>query len=439
MNNDRNKTVGAGTNASGTNTAGTNASGMNTAAVKNYIKEHWKDTIRKPDDVIHGNIRIPYSFTVPCAKEVFTDFYYWDTYFTNMGLLRSGLREQAELNLDVMAFFVDLLGYVPNANHITDRSQPPLFTRAVYDLYRATGDKAVIRKYIDRLEKEYRFFRQRRTYKTGLSAYSTDMRTEELLAGTWVFERVGEPCPKNREDVIDLARSLYAIAESGWDFNPRFDTAEGRFRPYEFYHLDLNCLLLDMERTIAFLAREIDREADSAEYECRSERREALIIKYLYDEERGIYLDYNFKNNEFSGIISAASFYPYFAGVFNGIDDRKAGAATLLEALELPCGLAACAARPGASYLQWDYPSMWPSNVYFAVRALKLVHLPDDAERIARKYVSVVTDNFEKTGSLWEKYDASTGGVSVSGEYETPRMLGWTAGVYLYLCDVYGW
>lgn len=38
---------------------------------------------------------------------------------------------------------------------------------------------------------------------------------------------------------------------------------------------------------------------------------------------------------------------------------------------------------------------------------------------------------------LWEKYDASVGVVSVTKEYKTPEMMGWTAGVYLYLCQLF--
>lgn len=56
-----------------------------------------------------------------------------------------------------------------------------------------------------------------------------------------------------------------------------------------------------------------------------------------------------------------------------------------------------------------------------------------DAHRIAKKYAELVEKNYEKTGNLWEKYDVVTGGVSTATEYETPTMMGWSAGVYLYV------
>ncbi|MBP5780766.1 MAG: alpha,alpha-trehalase, partial [Clostridia bacterium] len=56
-----------------------------------------------------------------------------------------------------------------------------------------------------------------------------------------------------------------------------------------------------------------------------------------------------------------------------------------------------------------------------------------DAKRIADKYLGTASSLFASTGSLWEKYDAAKGAVSVTSEYETPAMLGWTAGVFLWL------
>lgn len=66
---------------------------------------------------------------------------------------------------------------------------------------------------------------------------------------------------------------------------------------------------------------------------------------------------------------------------------------------------------------------------------LKRIGLFDDAKRVAEKYVLTVEKVFEKTGRLWEKYDAVTGEVAVTCEYETPPMMGWTAGVYRYFVE----
>ena len=42
---------------------------------------------------------------------------------------------------------------------------------------------------------------------------------------------------------------------------------------------------------------------------------------------------------------------------------------------------------------------------------------------------------FNETGRLWEKYDALTGKIAVTSEYETMPMMGWTAAVYRYFVE----
>ena len=103
--------------------------------------------------------------------------------------------------------------------------------------------------------------------------------------------------------------------------------------------------------------------------------------------------------------------------------------------------LAASERRPTPSGLQWDYPHGWACLQYLVIRGLANYGYTADSRRIAEKYTAVVERNFRRTGSLWEKYDTLTGEVSVTKEYESPEMMGWSAGVYLYcrsLLDGFG-
>lgn len=401
--------------------------------IQKYIIDNWEKTIRKPGTPVHGIVNMPCSYTTPCADEGFVDFFYWDTYFANIGLYHAGRIEQAEKNLDIMKFFIEAIGYVPNANHILDRSQPPLFTRGVYDLYRETGDTRVIEKYASGIKKEQQFFEYDRMTEIGLNAYGTNATRTELLKGVGkLSKRVGINVPEDMEQRIRQGYNLYAIAESGWDFNPRFQTENGRFETDEFVPVELNCLLYDAEKKAAELFSIIGRKEEAQEFENKAVKRKKLMERYLKNQEDGIFRDYNFKRNCFSSVISCASFYVYTVG----ITKERVPAEKLLECLELPFGLSACEERPGDAYLQWDYPAMWPSNVYFAVHGLWNTGMHTEAKRIAQKYVDTVDRCFEKTGQLWEKYDASSGEVSVTREYTTPPMMGWTAGVYADMCAV---
>lgn len=396
--------------------------------VEDYVKRNWKNTIRQPGVTRHGIVRIPFSYTTPCMDEAFVDFYYWDTYFTNRGLLNCNMEEQVKNNLNTMEFFINSIGYVPNANHILDRSQPPLFTAGVWDLYCYKKDIGIIEKYIDSIKKELNFWEYDRMTSCGLNAYGTNASRIELLNNCgWLCERVGISIPEDTEEKIRLCRNLYAIAESGWDFNPRFADEQCNFSADQFAHLDLNCILYDAEVKAAKMLKIINREEEAKQIEQRYSIRKSLIDCYMKDQKTGIYYDYNFKKNSLSSVISCASFYVYAAG----ISDDKNAAKKLLSYLELTYGLSACEKRNDTVYLQWDYPAMWPSNIFFAVYGLKEIGLIDDAMRLAKKYIHTVERCFEKTGFLWEKYDAEKGSVSITQEYDTPSMMGWTAGVYL--------
>ena len=394
-----------------------------------YIKENWKNTVHQPEDPRHGAIYIPYPYTVPCAGSGFTDFYYWDTYFTNLGLMLSGMDEQAENNLNVMRYFIEHLGYVPNANCLTDRSQPPLFTRGVYDLYRFRGDENIIRNYIDFVLKELSFWEYDRMTPVGLNAYSCHATRIGLKNQSGLAGRVGE-VRESEEEYLHLTKQLLGIAESGWDFTPRFRTATQKFASDEYAHLDLNSILYDAEIKAAEMLSVIGRDGEAATLRDKANARLEKMKTMMAED--GVYYDYCYTEKHTSPVLSCASFYVYAMGIS---DDAEA-AGKVLAGLEQPFGVSACEKRgENEAYLQWDYPAMWPSNVYFAYTGLMNVGRVEDARRVAQKYIDTVDRCFAESGALWEKYDASTGGVSVTSEYVTPTMMGWTAGVYLYLMN----
>ena len=385
------------------------------------ILNNWKNTIRYNVDIL------PKPYNVPCIKEVFLNFYYWDTYFINLGLYQAGMIEQIKNNLDDMVYLLDKYGYIPNADHLLYRSQPPLFTRCVYDLYKFTNDKNVIYRYKDNILKEFKFWKEKRMTPIGLNAYSSDEPREGLLNSRyWLGKRIGCNEVELAVDEELFGRDLLAIAESGMDFTIRFKEADNRFAAHKFAHLDLNCLLYDAETKASELFNEIGDIETSNQLKKQAEKRKGLINKYMLDKETGIYYDYNFVQDHLSHILTGVCLYPYFSGVSTNQEAAK----KLYKAFMLPYGLSVGVARPENDYLQWDYPHMWPANTYFAYIGYKKIGLIEEANTIKEKYMKALEDNFITTGSLWEKYDASNGKVSITNEYETPEMMGWVAGVY---------
>ena len=396
--------------------------------VREYILQNWSKTFHDPSEM-RGGFNVPKPYISPSIGGIYTDLYYWDVYFINLGLMEDGFDEQVENNLDNMAYFIDTLGYMPNANNLTDRSQPPLFCSSVYDYYMHKGEERIIRKYMPYIVKEYDFWQTYRKTKYGLHNFFTN-GTEEWKMTNYrgLHERVFED-RETKEEQLALAEDIMAIAESGLDFNMRFRTKRSKIDASAFIHLDLNCFLYEMETKAAKMLEIIGESPEP--FKTNAQERKALMEEYLYDKDQGIYLDRNMVDGGFSEIISAVSVYPYAYG----ISKDKEGMKKVLGLLEHEYGVTPTPYRGEDIYYQWDYPCAWPAATCLIYKALKELGMMDDAKRIAKKYVGTIDEDFAKTGRLWEKYDAVRGGIGVSTEYDTPEMMGWTAGVYVYFCE----
>ncbi len=389
--------------------------------VLKYIKDNWMNSVRP------ANERVPYPFTSPSISGMYKDFFYWDTYFINQGLLLDGFDEQVKNNLDNFVHSIETLGYIPNATDLNDRTQPPLFSRCVYEYYEYKKDINIIKHYLPYILKEYNFFMTKRLLPCGLNSFmAVDCTDEDIM----VHYRGLSPRVLEFSDDPDtqrvIGKDIIAIAESGLDFNMRFRTKESKISAHAFIHLDLNCFLYDVELKIAKMFEILGDEDNKNKFISYAKKRKDLVNKYLFCKEKGIYLDYNFEDDTFSEIASVVSFYPYCFG----LSDDKEGALKLIKLLELPYGISPCAYRGDDVYFQFDYPMVWPYTSWFTFNALRNIGLKTDADRIATKYMSCVENNFVKTNRIWEKYDGRDGSIGVSFEYETPEMLGWSAGVY---------
>lgn len=401
--------------------------------VNKYIKENWQKTIRKGGKVGRGIIPLPKDFSVPAfGHDIFIDMFYWDTYFINLGLIQDGFIEQVKNNLENIAFFIERVGYMPNASHLLYTSQPPLFIRGCFDYYHKTKDLDFIKKYLPAMVSEHEFFMTERMSDCGLNQYGNSVLKYRLKEFYDYFsKRVGVSYQSQKER-DNFVQNMFAICESGWDCTLRFKTSENNFATNQFAQLDLNCLLYDMENKIAYFYGLLQDNKGTEKFKTLSIERKNLINSLMRDKKSGIYYDYNFKTKTLSQVLSAVSFYPYALGVC----DDNLGLTETLSALELEYGLSACEKHDGET-LQWDYPVMWASNVYFAYIALKNHGAEEDAKRIAEKYIHTVDKVFSITGKLWEKYDALKCGLPNVKESADKEMLGWTGGVYRYLLEMF--
>jgi len=401
--------------------------------VRDFIKTNWVNTIRSNPKDTGTFIGLPYPYTVPCAKGSFQEMYYWDTYFTNVGLILDGNVEQAKNNCEDMLYLVERFGFMLNGNRtwFLDRSQPPYLSMMIRDVFEKTKDVNWLKHCLPALEKEYAFWMSKRIAPIGLNHYSnSDTDQNKLQAfreGIIRLKLKTDTTHLSEADKIKKGSHFLSECESGWDFNPRFENRCGDFCP-----IDLNSNLYMYEKNFAFFYSQLNN-PDSSKWEKLAEKRKVLINSYLFDAKSGLFFDYDFVNKKHSTIYSAAVFNTLWSGIASATQ-----ANSILNNLpkhEYGFGIAACEPGKREGSYQWDYPNGWPCIQFMAVKGLLNYGFDEAADRIAGKYIRTASRNFEKTNNLWEKYNVTDGSIKVQNEYEMPAMMGWSAGVFVYMSD----
>lgn len=159
-----------------------------------------------------------------------------------------------------------------------------------------------------------------------------------------------------------------------------------------------------------------------------SEKRHQLMNSYFWNGNA--FVDYNFISKQQGRIFTVASFYPLWAWAAS--KEQAASTVAQLDRIEFEHGVAVCEKNDVPGSFQWNYPLGWAPIHYIVIRGLDNYGYKEEAARICSKYTSAVEALFEKTGTLWEKYDVNTGDNEVKIDYGSRVMIGWTAGVYLY-------
>lgn len=395
--------------------------------VKEYIEQNIKNTIREVKEDVGTYIRLPFPFTVPSLKGAFQEMYYWDTYFINVGLISDGYLEQAKNNCLNFQYLVDRFGYIPNGSrtYFLSRSQPPYFAFAAKELEDFYSYEELKSLY-DSIKREYFWWQTNRRADNGLNFYGDNGVSDDVYiqCGTDACLRMGKVF---NNDLRDIGKNFLAIAESGWDCSPRFDTYKGKLGCIESSPLDLNCNLFFYETYLGNLQKKLIID-DGENWEEKASERKSLIEEYMWNSEKQIYLDYNFVTKKQCDVISCAAFHPYFTKMAS--EDKRHGLMNAYRSLVKEYGVAATDKNYG-NY-QWSYPNGWANLHYIAYIALKNYGFNHEAKNVAEKYLTLIDKSFAETGSLWEKYNVINGSVKVVNEYEMPEMMGWTAGVYLY-------
>ncbi|MCA1560852.1 MAG: alpha,alpha-trehalase, partial [Acidobacteria bacterium] len=404
----------------------------------------------------HGLLYLPRPYVVPGGR--FNEMYGWDSYFIQVGLLQDGELQRARDMVENFIYEIEHYGTILNANrtYYLTRSQPPFLTRMILGVYRKTPDRAWLKSTLPAVEAYYRFWTvgPHAVPETGLSRYwdfgegpSPEVVSDERDdRGRTHYDRVREYYRTQKITDYDLAeyydrdrdaltplfyKGDRSMRESGFDPSNRF----GPFSVDIIHYVPvcLNSLLYQMELDAAEIIAILGDQKASETWRARAAARKDRINALSWDPEAGLYFDYNFQTKRRRAYEFATTFYPLWMGIAG--KDQAARVRANLSRFEAPGGILTSTQVTGS---QWDAPFGWAPLQMIAVEGLRRYGYDEDADRVAAKFLALVTKEFEEHGTIVEKYDVqrreSDVAAGIQFGYSANQIgFGWTNAVFLEL------
>lgn len=418
-------------------------------SVEENIEKLWEVLTRQPDEENGSLIPLPFPYIVPGGR--FGEIYYWDSYFTMLGLKASGKTVMIQNMVNNFSYLVDKFGFIPNGNrsYFLGRSQPPFYSLMIRMLADIEGKK-ILKQYLPHLEKEYGFWMKGADLldeKNKWTRHVVRMPGGEILNRFW--DEYDTPRPESFAADMELSqqsaqapqqlfRHLRAGAESGWDYSCRWFRNEEDFSTIhttDIVPVDLNALLWHLESTIAEASAYSGEEAKADHYEELAQKRAIAIQRYCWNHDKGYYFDYDLEDEKQKESMTLAGIAPLFFQI--ATQDQANKVAEVISAKFLSAGGVVNTLRITGQ--QWDAPNGWAPLQWMTITGLENYGQKELAAAIARRWIKLNSDVFRRTGKLMEKYDVvDTHLEAGGGEYEGQDGFGWTNGVLLALIRKYG-
>lgn len=441
-----------------------------------------------PPNQSEGLLYLEHPYVVPGGQ--FNEMYGWDSYFIILGLLRENHLNLAKGMVENFFFEIENYGGVLNANrtYYLTRSQPPFLSSMVLAVYKAQAQQGQLdRRWLERaygfVVRDHEQWNQppHLAGESGLSRYfdQGDGPVPEIMGDPshyyrgvahffLIHEGVNSPhlipvegskAPPNivgpifpiygcdsasrevgarhcgRADHMALTPEFYkgdrSMRESGFDVSFRF----GPFgaETHHYAPVCLNSLLYKTEKDLAEIAGILGKKDEAQRWRAKALERKQLMLKYLWDADRGLFFDYDFTTGKRSSYEYATTFYPLWAGLAS-----KEQAEALARNLKLFEQRGGIAMSRRDTQTQWDYPYGWAPVHLLAAEGLRRYGFKQERNRIAYKFLATVLLNFAHDGTIREKYDVTKESAEThigAGYRQNVIGFGWTNGVFLELLD----
>jgi alpha,alpha-trehalase len=412
-----------------------------------HIESLWPILTRQPDKAESSLLPLPYPYIVPGGR--FREIYYWDSYFTMLGLRISKRVDLIENMVDNFAYLLRTVGHIPNGNrtYYVGRSQPPFFAAMVKLLSEEKGNGVLV-KYLPEMRLEYAFWMknvQQLVESTGdEKALDRVVRFPTTMTLNRYWDENDTPRPESYKEDVEIAhkstekpeivyRHLRAAAESGWDFSSRWFKSPKKLETIhttDIVPVDLNCLLFNLERTIAEAYGLMGETEMQITFKTLAKRRVLMLNLSCWHDKKGFYFDFDFMADKPTPHYTLAAVFPLFFNIATQ-DQANKVSKILMDKFLKTGGLTSTLKETGQ---QWDAPNGWAPLQWIAYKGLMNYGLVEAANKVKTAWLTSNTRVYERTGKMTEKYDVFNQDLEAGGgEYPLQDGFGWSNGVFLAL------
>ena len=406
-------------------------------------------------------------FVVPGGR--FNEMYGWDSYFESIGLIIDGKKDLAKAMADNFQYEIDYYGKVLNANrsYYLTRTQPPFYTSLIQEVFKFTRDIDWLKSHLKTAIKEYQtvwMVAGKRLTQNGLNRYFAEGIGMPPECEKGHFDSIIKPYADkhnisledyilkyNSVDIENKELNAYfihdrSVRESGHDTSYRIEGICADLNPVE-----LNALLYKYEMDFGYLTETYLNNSfesfESSFWYSAANKRAKRMHKYMWNEDRKQYFDFNYITKEQSYFESASNYSPLWAGIVN-LETAETMLKTLMQELKVKGGVVGSSKRSRGEISalrperQWDYPNGWAPHQMMIWKGLLNYGFNKELQELIYRWLFMITKNaVDYNGTIPEKYNVVTGShkvfseygnVGTDFEYITQEGFGWMNASYQY-------
>lgn len=313
-----------------------------------------------------------------------------------------------------------IIGYVPHGNRVyyTRRSQNPVLPRLVSFYVSATNDNTFGIKAVKMLEQEFLTWDVSNTvivngHKLYVYGDITRGPRPEAYKEDYLFA-AGIPAELENERQ-QLYAQLRTATETAFTYSSRWFIKDGTndgsridTKCRNIIATELNSIFYRNLRQIAGFFRNAGNNVKAAEYDQRATDLLAAITAVLWNEEDGIWYDYDLINNKPRKYYSVSNFIPLasFAYDFNNNATIASKVMQYISNNNLDSYMGGIPTTLVDSGEDWDFPNVLPQMQWVVIAGLKGLNQASTnamAEKFALRLLETMYIAYQNDGVMYDK------------------------------------